>query len=317
MPDQELLSQFYLKLGGSEAPSDFISQVHGVDVDQSLILPAMFTIRIQDPEMRWVDSDLLTIGQEVEISARSLERAQAWLITGEITAIEPQFPEEGVPIVLVRGYDRLVRLARGTRSRTFVEMTDSDIASRIASDHGLRADARSTRTVHPHAYQDNTSDLAFLQERARLLGYTVRAERNVLKFKPFRDAGTDTVQVRYGSSLLEFNPQVAAADQADSVVVRGWDYRKKDVVLAEQRPTGWPNAGTVRRENAGRTLGEAQFVWVGGDVGVASFADSVVDGMKTAVEESKVQAEGLAVGNPAIHAGCTLSIEAVGARVQR
>ncbi|MFQ5380403.1 MAG: VgrG-related protein, partial [Dehalococcoidia bacterium] len=314
MPDQELLSQLYLKLGGSEAPSDLVSQIHSVNVDQSLLIPSMFVLRIQDPEMRWVDSDLFRLGQEVEISARSLDREQAWLITGDITAIEPEYPEEGVPTVVVRGYDRLGRLARGTRSRTFVEVTDSDIVSRIANEYGLRAETGNTRTVHPHVYQDNVSDLTFLRERARLIGFILTAERNVLKFKPFRDAGTANVQLKYGSSLLSFRPCVTAAHQADSVVVRGWDYEKKDVVVSEQSPSGWPNAGAVSNENASGVLGEAQFVWAGGDVAAASFADSVAGGMKVAVEESKVQADGMALGNPAIRAGCTISVEAVGRR---
>ena len=71
MPDTSLLAHFYLKLGGSDAPEDLMQDLGNVEVDDSLHIPDMFTIQVRDPHLKWADSPLLKIGQEVEILARN------------------------------------------------------------------------------------------------------------------------------------------------------------------------------------------------------------------------------------------------------
>ena len=52
------------------------------------------------------------------------------LISGEITALEPEFVTSRIPLLRVRGYDRRHRLQRGRKTRTFLQQKDSDIAVR-------------------------------------------------------------------------------------------------------------------------------------------------------------------------------------------
>jgi hypothetical protein len=62
------------------------------------------------------------------------------LIYGEITALEPEFTRDEVPIVIVRGYDLRHRLMKGQKTRTFTNTTDSAIASDIAKEANLKID---------------------------------------------------------------------------------------------------------------------------------------------------------------------------------
>ena len=65
---QELISRIYLSFDGTEASEEVIDSIISVEVDDSLILPDMFAIHLQDPELRWIDDDTYSVGNSVEIS---------------------------------------------------------------------------------------------------------------------------------------------------------------------------------------------------------------------------------------------------------
>lgn len=315
MVESRYLSQFYLTINGTEASTDLMAVINRVEVDQNLHLPDMFRLHIHDPAFEWLDSPLFAVGNEVEIHAMALDGARAPLFTGEITVLEPDFPEDGVPTLEVRGYDRLHRLQRGTKTRTFVQQTDADIVQRIAGEYGMRADVQSTATVYEHVYQRNQTDFDFLLERAWLNGHVLRAEGNAIVFKPVRELERDKLPLEYGSTLLEFRPRLVAAAQVDRVEVRGWDYQTKRVVSAQATPQRWPNAGEARSEVASDAFGaEAESLVVESRAVQTSVADALAEALAAAVDEDRVRAEGLALGNPALTAGSIVDVDAVGQR---
>ncbi len=77
-----------------------------------------------------VDDAGLSIGTTVEIDAsKAGDTGSTTLIKGEVTSIEA-ICVDGEVLSVVRGYERAHRLQRAQRTKTFVNMTDSDIASK-------------------------------------------------------------------------------------------------------------------------------------------------------------------------------------------
>ena len=172
MPETSLLSHFYLKLGGTDAPEELMHDLVNVEVDDSLHIPDMFTLQVRDPNMKWVDSDQFAVGQEVEVLASPDGKAAPQrIIIGEITSTEPDYPYGQAPVLTVRGYDRAHRLHRGKKTRTFQQMTDSDIITKIAREYSLRPDVDPTTEVHEYILQNNQTDFEFVYERSRRLGF--------------------------------------------------------------------------------------------------------------------------------------------------
>src|SRR4029077_11110865 len=83
-------------------------------------------------------------------------------LSGEITGLEPDFPEAQAPTLTIRGYDRRHRLMRSRRSRSFTNCKDSDIASQLASDANLRPRVEDSGVTLPYVLQHNQTDLEFL-----------------------------------------------------------------------------------------------------------------------------------------------------------
>src|SRR5262249_54472412 len=77
------------------------------------------------------------------------------------------------------------RLQRARRTRSFDNVTDADIARRIAEEAGLtQLDITPTRTVHEHVLQCNQSDWEFLGGRAAEIGFEVGMDGGRFHFSP-------------------------------------------------------------------------------------------------------------------------------------
>jgi phage protein D len=234
MPNTSLLAHFYLKLAGSDAPEELMQDLGNVEVDDSLHIPDMFTIQVRDAHLKWADSPLLKIGQEVEILARSAGPEPAEpkrLLVGEITTVEPDYPYGSAPVLVLRGYDRAHRLHRGKKTRSFVQMTDSDIITKIAREYGLKPDVDDTTEVYPYILENNQTDFEFIVERARRLGFSFLVDDQSLLFKKPGSLPSETIEMEYGVTLRQFRPRMTTASQFKEVIVKSWDpVNKRDII---------------------------------------------------------------------------------------
>ncbi len=171
-----------IKIGGAAVSDDFLSDLAELTVNSDLHLPGMFTLRLEDRELTWSSSATLALGKEVEIAMQARKQGDepgntGTLIKGEITALEPEFGDDGQVWLTVRGYDKGHRLHRGKKTRTFLQTKDSDLVSTLAGEAGLTADADTTTITYPYILQNNQTNMEFLLERARRIGKGRRQPR--------------------------------------------------------------------------------------------------------------------------------------------
>ena len=249
MPQQDsLITQFYIKIDGADAPQGIMDNLVSIEVDDALNIPDMFTIQLRDPQLEWTDSDTLAIGKEVEISVRG-ESGRVTLITGEITSCETSFRHGAGATMVARGYDRSHRLSRGRQTRSFVQVTDSDIVTRIARELGLRVQADSTSEVYEYVLQDNQTNLEFLESRARRIGFRLFVEEDILHFQSIPENGAEAPTLEWGVNLLEFNARLTTSCQTSEIDVRGWDpHTRQEIVGRASRAQDMPEVGENRQE---------------------------------------------------------------------
>jgi phage protein D len=117
------------------------------------------------------------------------------------------------------------------RTRTFADMSDADVVSQIASDHGLTPDVSLSGPTHKVLAQLNQSDLAFLRERARSLGAEVWVSGTTLSAKPRASRGGGApLTLTHGADLREARVIADLAGQRTSVAVAGWDVAGKSAL---------------------------------------------------------------------------------------
>lgn len=310
------VAQINVKINGSDLAVDIMETLIGAEVENTLGMPSMFTLRFEDDKLDAIDNtDTFKIGASAEILMADEQGTITSIMKGEIIAVEPDFPDSFVAILTVRGYDHSHRLNRETKARAFVQNTDSDIVSSIAGEIGLSAQVTSTTQVHEHVFQDHQTDLAFLHERAQRVGFELLVDDKTLYFrKPEGSRGQLTL--KWGETLRSFRPRMSAARQVNEVTVKGWDVKQKQAIvgqatsssLSPQVGEGW--GGAV----AQTAFSAAKHVEIRRPIASQSEADTLAQSILDQINSGFVEAEGVAYGNPNLVAGKKITLQNLATR---
>ena len=143
----------------------------------------------------------------------------------------------------ITGFDGLQALTRGRHRRSWENIKISDIVSTIAGECSLSADCDDTGSPVPFVVQNNLTNLAFLQERAKRIGFEVKVEERRLVFKKPQktDSGLTLCwkpNYSYRSDTKECLLQRCDFDTTtmnvvNKVVVRWYDEKAAKPIVAE------------------------------------------------------------------------------------
>ena len=310
---------FALRVGGLPLLPDIAADVVAVSAHQDVGLPGMFTVRLIDwnPDLRsmpWSNGPPFIPGAAVEVRLGYVG-ALSTVLVGEITGLELEIDGDSPPMVVVRGYDRRHRLMRGQRTRTFVGLTDGDIARRIGTDHGLAVSAGVTPVRSAHVFQHNQTDLEFLTQRARRIGYEVGIDDRTLLFRPRSRPRVPTAVLRRDVDLVSFAPRLTTMGQTAGGVVQGWDPARPDeqlrAVVGTDDPEGrgglaaaGPTAGAFDTGN--RTLIRPMADRAEAQALARSLADDT--------QPWRITGPGTCIGRTDVRAGEVVRIEGLGGR---
>ncbi len=317
-------SQFEVKVDGSPLATEDAEKLQEIVVNTDRDLPAMCTLTFnlapdEAGKTELVDSDKLSLGKQVEVSlqARDDSTVSEPVFKGEITALEPQFePNRGVTY-LVRGYDKGHRLLRGTFTRTFLKMKDSDIAQKIAGEAGLSGEVEATSVQYDYVLQYNQTNLEFLHARAARIGYQVYVDDGKLCFKKDATKLGEGPTLEWGETLKRFEPRLTTAHQVNELSAQGWDVKQKKAIAgkstaqAQVTSIGFGKTGGAAAQSA---FSSAKSLVADQPMATADEAKQVAEGTLNQLGSNFVQAEGECPGDPRIRAGKLIEIKGVGTR---
>jgi len=317
--------RFRVEVDGETVPMDGIV---GVEVDENLENPAMFTIEFNealDPDtqrFRWLDSPALTPGAEVKIfigyASRPAANAEP-LFWGTLQALTPGFRESGVPSLSVQGYDFSHGLRKRKSHFSGTDIRSSDAASAIAGLNGLDAGGvQSTDTVHSSIRQsEEESDGDFLKRLASDLGFEVFSRGKTLYFRRPDDATSEQLNFTWGRNLVNFTPRLSTSAQVSEVVVRGWNRSTKE------RIEGRATAGDLKTLSGG-TSGAEQVEAAEGSAVTRRIEDRPIHSQEEAdaiaraelnrLNDGFITGSGEVAGTPELRPGVNIMITGVGRR---
>jgi phage protein D len=322
-PTQPLVvAAFGVVINGSPLAGPAAAHVVSVTIDEDLGLPGMFAVELvgsedQGQEIPWIDdTNLFSVGNVVELKLGYGDQTET-LMVGEITGLEPEFGASRLPNLLVRGFDRLHRLQRGRKTRTFTQQKDSDLASQIANEAGLTPDVQDSGVTHEYIVQANQTDLEFLRSRATRINYEVAVDDKTLLFKPARNAESALFTLKPDDGLLEFHPRLTSLGQANEVSVRGWSVKDKDKVVGQSRTgdevstMGGQETGPANAESAFGSAVQTLSAW---PVTSQAEADQIAKARLNDLALSYITGEGSCWGRTDVRGGVVIDIQGVGKR---
>src|ERR671936_921202 len=314
-----------ISIDGTALSRQLDDKLERVVIDHHQHLPDMFMIAFHDPDRDILGQVHANIGSTVKIKITPPgASAPETLMDGEVTSLEAEYDADQ-NLTIIRGYDKSHRLHRGRRTETYKNVTDSDIARTVAQRAGLTVgQIDSTSGTFDHVSQANQSDWDFLKSRAREIGYELSLEDGKFYFCRPQQASnapstgdyqnhTDPLQLVSGDDLIELQVRVTSAEQVNDVKVRGWDTDQKQAVI------GQANAGTVAvaslpndSPSLANTFGGPTFTAVNRPLGKQPEVDAAAKAIAEAISSAYAEADGIAMGNPKLKAGSTVSLGVVG-----
>jgi phage protein D/phage baseplate assembly protein gpV len=315
-PIASLTSQIYIKINGTMAAEDVMANLAEVVVDQHVHLPDMFTIRLHDASLNFVDGGPFDLTASVEVGSFDAGGEPISLIEGEITTLKPNFNARMVAELVVRGYDRSHRLYREKRSRAYLNVKDSDLAQEIAARANLHVETDPTAVIYDHVYQNNRSDLAFLMERAWRIGYECFVEKETLYFRKPPMNGQASTVLTWGEDLLSVQPQMSLSEQVNEVVVKGWDFEKQQPIVGQaENGRLYPDIKEDRDGAAwSSNFGHGRLVITDQPVTSQTEADLLASARMDEISGAFVEVEGSVFRRPDVKAGRMVALEGLGNR---
>jgi len=215
-----------VKVDGSPLSDTVLQYLVSVRVQRSLRLPGRATLRFADVGYSVSSSGFFSIGKKVDVGVYQ----GGSLMSGTVTGMSLQQQEGDHPDLVVTVDDAAHKLTRGSKVKTYLNMTFSDIVSQVASGAGVTAEVTSTSEVHPYVLQAD-SDLAFLDELAARCGYDWWVEGTALQFKPPSTAGP-VLTLELGKELQEFSVSASGLLPTKAQVV-GWDNATQSSIVGQ------------------------------------------------------------------------------------
>ncbi len=320
-----LSSMCLVQIDGKDLPADVMPLLISAFVDDSQRLPDMFALRFRDPGRIVLAKSGAKVGAKAKIMVQVAgAQAPEPLIEGEITALEAEF-DSGGTFTVIRGYDQAHRLFRGRHTESFVQMTASDIATKVAQNAGLTVgEVTSTKTVFPHVSQAGQTHWELLELLTRDNGYEVTVRDGKFSFAapttasdaPAASSGSgpqDPLVLELGRDLLRFRSVLTSAQQPTEVEVRGWDVATKQA-LTSTAPSQTRSADlpTVKPQDLAKAFGDAVHVSTDVPYRTQAEVDEAAKSLADELAAAFAEFEGVARGNPKIRAGAAVTVNGLG-----
>ncbi|HBL80092.1 MAG TPA: Rhs element Vgr protein, partial [Aequorivita sp.] len=228
------LITFKILIDGSEISSAY--QVKNISVEKEINrIPFAQIVFIdgnaasQDFELS--NEDLLIPGKNIEIKA-GYHSDDETIFKGIIIKHSIKIREIN-SVLIVECRDEAVKMTIGRKSNFYYESKDSDIIEEIIDKYALESDVEATSFTNKEMVQYRASDWDFIMTRAQLNGQICTVDDGKITIsKP--DLSQDAIEtVAFGATLLDFDAEMDARNQFNTITAYGWNPSEQEIVEAE------------------------------------------------------------------------------------
>jgi len=212
-------------------------------------------VTFANPDLQWLDHPLLAVDNGFRLSIGYAPDPLEEVFVGEITGVEPAFPNGGIPTIRVTAHDFLQRLTHGKVDRDFgikipeegiFPLPDVAVTAIVGAANLLipepdpvggalsvlttltsfiQAPAEAQKNVRK---QQGQSDFEFLSAIAKENGWEMYIDHTqephgyILRFQFLMQDYAPSVTLQWGQSLMDFTPRLTTVGDLFGVSARVW-----------------------------------------------------------------------------------------------
>lgn len=313
----EGVAEARVKINGKEVPTDKCSSVIvEQDLDQPDMCTAILSNLIDSEGGGEKYSESLKQGDAVEVNIGATTDSPSPVFKGEVVGIEPFWDTSGETKVTLRAFNKLHRLTRTRKSKTFENQSYTDILQKIATDAKLTADVKGdVKTVHKHVYQHHQTDLELLAIMARNINYEYYCDDTKIIWRK-RDTSVDSgITLKWGKeaaaaeySLQTFKARLNTTNQIKEVTVRCWDPTQAKEIVGKATAPANKMGGKDGAADTNTAFGEQKLSY---EYPVANQeeADNIAKALLEDAAMSYIVGDGQCKGHPKLKPGLVVSVE--------
>ncbi|HKV78337.1 MAG TPA: hypothetical protein VJP02_09370 [Candidatus Sulfotelmatobacter sp.] len=251
----QLGPMFTIQINGSNLPAALRGAITSVAWTAGIEGSDSVEVTFANQNLQWLDNPLLAVDNGFTLSIGYAPDPLEKVFVGEITSVEPSFPNGGMPTIHVTAHDFLQRLTHGKVDRAFaielptvgiLPLPDPVVASLVSATNLLIPDpdpigaALSTlmslvsyilapqEAQHSVRTQVGQTDFEFLTKIAKdngwemYIDHTLEPKGYVLRFQFLMQDYSPSVTLQWGQSLMEFTPRLTTVGDVFGVSARVW-----------------------------------------------------------------------------------------------
>src|ERR1043166_7218457 len=251
------------------------------------------------------------IGASIEIKVGNNKTS---IFKGELVGLEPVYKGGEKTVILLRAMNKLHRLLRKRKSRTFTDKTDQQILNQVVGDAGLTLEWKHEASIqYKHVYQHNQTDLEFLRTRAARMGCHVWCvDTTVYVKQPDLQSGeiaTLNVDQEADAILHRLAPRLNSAAVINKVTVKGWNPETKELITGDASVQGSKLGSQTSVAGSGTLGNEASFM-VDHPIWSAEEAKALAKARLQDASLSYITGEAEVAGNPVFDLGKIVKVVA-------
>lgn len=246
---------FTIQINGANLPSALRGAIVSVSWTAGIEGSDSVEVTFANQDLQWLDNPLLAVNNGFSLSIGYAPDPLEVVFVGEITGVEPSFPNSGMPTMRITAHDFLQRLTHGKVDRAFainlptigtLPLPDPVVASLVAAGNLLIPDpdpigaALSTlmslvsyilapqEAQHSVRTEVGETDFDFLTKIAKdngwevYIDHTLEPKGYVLRFQFLMQDYSPSVTLQWGQSLMDFTPRITTVGDIFGVSARIW-----------------------------------------------------------------------------------------------
>ena len=258
------------------------------------------------------NEDLLIPGKKIEIKA-GYHSDEETIFKGIIIKHSIKIRESN-SVLIVECRDEAVKMTIGRKSNFYYESKDSDIIEEIIGKYSLDNDVEATSYTNKEMVQYRTSDWDFIMTRAQFNGKICTVDDGKIKISKPDFSQTEIETVAFGSTLLDFDAEMDARNQFNTITAYGWNPSEQEIVEAEATDPRISLNGNISTSDLAEVISlENLELKHGGNYNTAQL-QNWSDAKSLFQQLSKTRGRVKFQGIPTVKPGTILKLEGVGDR---
>ncbi len=313
---------------GSEPPTDVVSRkvfINGTELSNEVLLKQVTVNKtfnkiataklvfldgsVPERDFPLSNDDQFKPGSEIKIELGYHGDVET-VFEGIIIKHGIKVQQAGTSVLMIEAKDIAIKLTGARKSAYHINKPDSDIISSLAGES--TPDVESTSLAHKQLVQFEAADWDFILTRAEANSMLVLTDDGKLVVKK-PATGAAVLEATYGVNIFEFEAEMDARRQVQSITGHSWDYTQQAAEDSETGTADFTETGNLSSDDLGSVLGTEINLTHTGHLEqdqLQNWADACAmrNKMSKAVGRVKIQ------GNAAIKPGVTITLDGVGDR---